>query len=636
MMIFEILLRVVAALLVLAALFGFGEVLCGRLKLRLAPFQSATVGLCCFLVAGGLLGALGLYLKPVIAVEILGGVCAAVYCLLRRLREGTGTTEFKGWLSALPFVAASLLVLLTAQHAYWFLQGDDMQGYLPLIRKLSDTGVLGDASFSEKRFFDLGGVSVLQAVFFGWFGASAVNLADLGVGGLLVLGLIGEQAVKRRYGILWCVVLAVVPMMINEDARPISPILFMECISLFLCILLLEDAPLKRGHFILWGLAAAALTSLKSTSLIILAVLSVAIFLIAGLGRRWGRAVEDSLAAAVVGAACLAPYLYTSMKYYGVLLYPIFGTGYQDKSITGLLGQSQATAEAVLQYIFTNQQLEIVLVIAAGVALYGLFRGNKVHLIRNLAFAAALAILVWDIVWAGFAMGESVHGVRYALPYYSAIMLALLLDWRIASLGSKLEGWVLAAGLAIAIPWCARDPDFSHPSIAKSDLAYGLTRSAELAAALFSPIFSAEEGQAEMTRLQKAADPGTRMLVFVDRPYQLDFARNRIETADCPGRVSPPPGLPLTGGDSAIVSYLRTQGVRYLAYSYADGNNYSPELLDMRMKDASDPWGAYCARGMYLMHGFLGRARGLFHVVYDDGSAFLVDLNQVEHADRPL
>ena len=151
---------------------------------------------------------------------------------------------------------------------------------------------------------------------------------------------------------------------------------------------------------------------------------------------------------------------------------------------------------------------------------------------------------------------------------------------------------------------------------------------------MFHPfaIAALEDGQAQMARMQAAAVPGTRMLVFIDRPYELDFARNRIETADCPGRVSPPPGLPLAGSDDGVLSYLRGQGVRYLAYSYGDDNSYSPQLLDARMKDADHPYAAYCSRGMSRIQGFMRRMRQNFRAVYDDGETFLIDLDQ---AARP-
>src|SRR4051812_33562234 len=178
-MLVAILLRLGGALLVLLALFGWGQAFSRRLALRLPPFQSAALGFALFLLVGGLLGTFGLYGKSEIAAEIVLGDVFGIYFLARR--GSSPALPANAWLRAIPFLGAGLLVLLTAQHGYWFIQGDDMQGYLPLIKKLADTGKLGNMPFSEKRVWDLGGVSILQAVFVEWFGASAVNLADLGI-----------------------------------------------------------------------------------------------------------------------------------------------------------------------------------------------------------------------------------------------------------------------------------------------------------------------------------------------------------------------------------------------------------------------------------------------------------------------
>jgi hypothetical protein len=219
------------------------------------------------------------------------------------------------------------------------------------------------------------------------------------------------------------------------------------------------------------------------------------------------------------------------------------------------------------------------------------------------------------------------HGVRYALPYYRAILLALILDWRILT-GGRLSGWLFAAGLALAIPYCARIPYWVRLDLARADLIYGLTGSAQRALVEFHPVpfFPLDEGADAMSRLQQRAQPGTRILVVVDRPYQLDFSRNQIETVDCPGRVSPRPGIPLHRGDTDMLAYLRAYDIRYLAFSYADDANYTPALLNMRMKQADHPWSAYCSRGMAAMQAFLRRARTKGRVVYDDGRTFLVDL----------
>ena len=624
----EIILRLGSELVVLLSLFGWGEALCARLSLRVTPFQGAAIGLGAFLVLGGLLGALGLFGHFGSTLLVAAGVLPGLFYLHRRLR-GTNFSK-RDLLAAQPFLAAGLLAMAAAQHGFWFSPGDDMQGYLPLIKKLSDTGLLGDSSFSEKRLFDLGGASVLQSVFVGWINVSAVNLADLGIGALLLLGLIGERVVMRRANILWSVILAAAILLLNEDGRPISPVLLIEALCLLLVLFLLEDAPLSRRHYIVWGVVAAALIALKSTALVFVGVISIGVFLLDWRARGLVQALLHGVIAAAAGLICILPYFYASAKFTGTPFFPLLGFGFQDPALgDGMMGRSQATFANVQHFILANPQLQIVLLIALGVALYALHRRDGTGLIRNLTLSALLAVSVVEIVWASFAIGDVVQAVRYTVPFFAAVLLALLLDWRVVA-GAGMRGWVLAASLMVAMPYCARDPDWGHPSVGRSDLIYGWTGSFDSALALFHPfpIFPLEDGAPASARLQQAAAPGTRMLVFVNRPFQFDFARNQIETSDCAGRVSPPPGLKLDHDDVAVTTYLRGTGIRYLAYAYGDHDNYSPSLLSARVAMTEYPWTVYCARAMTRMLDFLQRARGRFHAAYDDGATVLLDLER--------
>jgi hypothetical protein len=54
--------------------------------------------------------------------------------------------------------------------------------------------------------------------------------------------------------------------------------------------------------------------------------------------------------------------------------------------------------------------------------------------------------------------------------------------------------------------------------------------------------------------------PGARVLSAVSAPDLLDFSRYTFVTLDIAGAASPAPGIPLTGGGSAVVTYLRRLG----------------------------------------------------------------------------
>jgi hypothetical protein len=82
-----------------------------------------------------------------------------------------------------------------------------------------------------------------------------------------------------------------------------------------------------------------------------------------------------------------------------------------------------------------------------------------------------------------------------------------------------------------------------------------------------SPLETSSEDE---RRMQQAVPAGERLLVMIERPYLLDFARNRIELLDQPGAVGPGPGIPLQAGGEKVAEYLVAQGVRYLAFNRPD------------------------------------------------------------------
>ena len=85
---------------------------------------------------------------------------------------------------------------------------------------------------------------------------------------------------------------------------------------------------------------------------------------------------------------------------------------------------------------------------------------------------------------------------------------------------------------------------------------------------------SALAEQQRYAALQAAIPAGERVLLMLDDPQYLDFARNRIFNLDTPGYASPQPGLPAFAGSQALRAYLRGQGIRYVAFVRSDRSRY--------------------------------------------------------------
>jgi hypothetical protein len=115
---------------------------------------------------------------------------------------------------------------------------------------------------------------------------------------------------------------------------------------------------------------------------------------------------------------------------------------------------------------------------------------------------------------------------------------------------------------------------------------------------------------------------------MIERPYLLDFRRNRIELFDQPGAVSPPPGVPLRAGGQKVGDYLLGQGIRYLAFSRPDKANqplYSRPHWKGQLGSATRMWRnvapVYLAAFDAVDQLAQSRRR-----LYDDGHFVVVDL----------
>jgi hypothetical protein len=79
---------------------------------------------------------------------------------------------------------------------------------------------------------------------------------------------------------------------------------------------------------------------------------------------------------------------------------------------------------------------------------------------------------------------------------------------------------------------------------------------------------------ANYKKLQDAIPEGEPIAVMVDEFGNFDFERNRIESLDMVGAISPRPGLPLHEGPDAVADYLASQGYRYAIVVHPEAAAY--------------------------------------------------------------
>jgi hypothetical protein len=128
--------------------------------------------------------------------------------------------------------------------------------------------------------------------------------------------------------------------------------------------------------------------------------------------------------------------------------------------------------------------------------------------------------------------------------------------------------------------------------------------------------------------MQAAVPPMARLLVMIDRPYLLDFARNPIEILDEPGAASPAPGIPLVEGAEKVALYLRAHGIRYVGFVRPD-RAVSPlysRAQWLGMLNGSAPLWHATAPFNLAAFDVLGQFAQHHRRLYDDGQLVVVDL----------
>jgi hypothetical protein len=129
-------------------------------------------------------------------------------------------------------------------------------------------------------------------------------------------------------------------------------------------------------------------------------------------------------------------------------------------------------------------------------------------------------------------------------------------------------------------------------------------------------------------RMQRVVPEGAVLLTRLQYPFLLDFASHTIFIADLPGGASPPPGMPSFQGGESLAAYLCGQGVRYVAYSYAQEAGFGRATFRSRLHPGTHPWPRAQARLAFDFQSSLDELGRTRHRIFDDGDVFVLDLGR--------
>ncbi len=593
----------------------------------------AAWGLALTIAVGGLLCLLGAARRPALVAWTCGGVALSAQALARRRRPGVAgdgsdppfTLASAGWdlLPVIGVACVTAFVYLGAAGHTFPNPSDDWPAYLPFVRKLLQTGTVIEP-FSVRRMAAYGGQTLLQAFALVVAGETQIQIFDGGICVVLTIGLIIGFAREARDVVWTFLTLTALAVLMLPDGRANSAS-EMSGVVAFVAVwrtwTFLDRRGMRgRAAALLAALPLAAVATLRQNYLVPAAMMLFALLARGGAGRsgateRWEDRVRFFWRVALLTGGCLLPWLILALRSNHTFLFPIFHGNYHPEAG----GISIPTAwherlKAGFSTVFHDKPLPTLLFLlalpaaAAGPsrrATLGLWLGTMV----------GIALLCWSLPDTdNYTIARYDFAFVVGLAVVAGLAAAEGASETVAKRSLAAAG-VIATALALQIYG-------NYGAITKTlDEVVDRIHAPEIPAQV-----TADAGRER--RMQAAVPPGAALLVMIDRPYLLDFARNPIELLDQPGAASPAPGLPLLAGSAKVAAYLQALGIRYLAF-------VRPEKAVSPLYSRTG-WTAFQSAGTpvwqhtatYFLAAFdvlndLAKQR---HRLYDDGTLVVLDL----------
>jgi len=624
---------VLAMVFVYLALAGWGHVVAVLARVRQSPRIGilAGWGMAATVTIGGVLNLSGSISPALLRAYTVVGAAIVVWREWRRRSFGGFVVRQIRRLRADPLLA--VVVLFSALAFLATLAGsallsinphDDAHAYLVFPRKMLDAGSLGADPFSERRMLAYGGQSFLQAIMLAYVDVTSVHAMDRGLACLVAASLIVGHAAKRRVSVgATLAVLWVFGLMLPDVANVSAEVTGMALLLALMSTFVLFRSETLGTRVLLMATLTAAIIALKN-SLIIAVVLTFAFLYVVGARATIrARAVEAMLVAAFA-LLLLAPWMVDMRRSSGTLLYPLLGHGYHASAYSKFppVACGNLTLTNTMSVVRQAAALPSMLVIGALIVF--LFskpsRGIPDRGATLGAFAAAFLTAVLLSVTSGFEPGQ-----HYDYPLTAAMVVFVLTEsLGRYSTGPTREGSFSSARRAALFALLILLPMSFLPAfhLYKSAAARVVTKKVRRRPDLM-------ESPRELRTLQSVIPRGESVLARLARPYNLDFARNRVFIIDWPCGAGPAPGIPCSGTAEDVARYLRSRGVRFVMYSYANEAKYSRLVFGSRLTLLGDGYSRRVRRLTKYTFAFqdrlsvLGRA---YERIGDDGKVFVLDL----------
>jgi hypothetical protein len=487
--------------------------------------------------------------------------------------------------STLPSIRSKVLVLTLLLLIAWTYAGavasrqynpyDDFAAYFSLVKMLLDTGTLFDP-FNFRLVGALGGQTVLSTLVLGFFPWKYAHLLDVGIAGLIMLGLTQEMVPGNKPK-TWIVRVILVTLALmfpipraNIAGELTGVVLF---IALFRSFDLVAERRICgwRSAFLLGGVITATAT-LRAHYIFVMALLGISF----ALWRFWEDKqnrrdiTRETLMTVVTTAILSAPWWVVAYRACGVFLYPLV-KGTQRPEFE-LYNHQHLSLSHTLQFIgsFLISYNFLPLFLPACF----LKRGRQ----QRILFVFAGAILLISIIFVSqltFALPDDLY--RYLAPIgvafglYTASIVAQQVVETPSNNGARFPA--LRAKLALTLAMMAIMLSTFHFLLRTVSNTTRIRRAINMQSPMWckpspEPVTAVFTNQAEQDYQRAFAriPLGAKTLIAVDYPFLLDYRLHSIFSIDVAGAASPATGLPYFHGPSPVKEYLLAQDIHYIAY----------------------------------------------------------------------
>jgi hypothetical protein len=628
----HILAGMAAMLWVAASFLGFGSVLNALLyDGRLTVAQCAATGVAIYLAVCGLLEATAT--ASPLAEYALGsvGVIGAYFCLRRRplrgairrlIEELKCSGRWVVWGGVAVLACYALFVLNSAYWDCWNM--DDLRGYLVLPLRVLQEGSASQDPFIYRRIeAGLGGSNYLYAAFLAYADFTAAKLMDLGFGTALLAVLIVENRPKR-ISVLLLTLAWTLFLLATAPSFNLSPDIIATALAVSLATILFGGRTegiglISRGVVI--GLHVFAIVCLKTTYGLAAAAVFLAGYGSEVLAGKAKLAVAEGGIAAVVCALLMIPWMYATYKVSGTPFFPILGSGYAVTTEFSNFADTRILVKTYLRWAFC-----ISLPLALAIAIWR--NSSQPSLRRN-----ALLIAVITIGLMACAIPKiTIMALRYLFPTLLLLNLLILLFFARSDLAWRRS--FFAVMLVSAIGMTHGYGNHRLPTLYYGWLFEPLARTIgfnagpNLVALTYDTHYSRDREPltAGIAKLQSSIAPGAAALAFVDAPIFLDYRRNKINTMDWPGVISPPPGLPESDEPKHWLAYLRARHIRYVLVARERAMGLEPLSYSSRGDLLGrSPWQDLIFRQFFRVRDILESMRSVCVIVFEDDRQMALD-----------